>query len=96
MKTLIVMMIAMICGAHAIGATKGYSQTEDYAGCNGIQNSDKKLYCQAMDANKAEFCTRIGNNDLQNKCLAKVNNDVKFCKRISDEKKRKNCEQYIQ
>lgn len=96
MKTLVTLMVAMIFCAHAISATKGYSQTEDYAGCSGIQNSDKKLYCQAMDANKQEFCTRIGNNDLQNKCMAKVLNDIKYCKRISDEKKRKNCEQYIQ
>lgn len=94
MKTFIT-LIMMTCCLTALAATKGYSQTEDYAGCSGIQDSDKKLYCQAMDANKQEFCTRIGNNDLQNKCLAKVNNDVKYCKRISDEKKRKNCEQYI-
>ena len=94
MKNLLAMIVLTFC-AQAMSATKGYSQTEDYAGCSGIQNSDKKLYCQAMDSNKQEFCTRIGNNDLQNKCMAKVNNDVKYCKRISDEKKRINCEQYI-
>ena len=95
MKYLVALIALTLCTQTMAATTKGYSQTEDYAGCNGIQDKDKKAYCQAIDANKQEFCTRIGNNDLQNKCMAKVNNDVKYCKRISDEKKRKNCEQYL-
>ena len=90
-----IFLIVLMLTLNATAATKDYAQTEAYEGCNGIKDADKKLYCQAIDANKADICTRIGNNDLQNKCLAKTNNDVKYCKRISDEKKKKTCEQYI-
>lgn len=92
---LILALLLTIFTTSTFAVTKGYEQRQDYEGCNGIVDKDKRLYCQAMDANKEEFCKRIGNNDLQNKCLAKINNDEKFCKRISEEKKRKNCEQYI-
>ena len=54
MKNLLALIVLTFC-AQAMSATKGYSQTEDYAGCSGIQNSDKKLYCQAMDSNKQEL-----------------------------------------
>jgi hypothetical protein len=90
---LILLLVALNASAATTGS--GYSQKEDYAGCNGIVDKDKKAYCQAMDANNADLCSRIGNSDLQNRCLAKTNNDVKYCKRISDDKKKKTCEQYI-
>jgi hypothetical protein len=92
MRICLILLMSII---NATAATKDYSQKEAYEGCNGIADKDKKAYCQAMDANNADLCTRIGNNDLQNKCLAKTNNDVKYCKRISDDKKKKTCEQYI-
>lgn len=79
--------------AHALPNANIHRVT--YEGCNSIKDSDKKAYCQAIDANKAGLCSKIGNSDLQNKCLAKTNNDAKFCKRINDERKRISCEQYI-
>lgn len=93
MRYILTLVLFITLGAHA--GPKDYVQKEAYEGCNGIKDSDKKAYCFAMDANKADLCNKIGNSDLQNRCLAKINNDVKFCKRINDERKRTTCEQYI-
>lgn len=93
MRYILTLLLFITLGANA--AQKDYVQKEAYEGCNGIKDNDKKAYCFAMDANKADLCNKIGNSDLQNRCLAKINNDVKFCKRINDEKKRTTCEQYI-
>lgn len=93
MRYILTLLLFITMSAPA--AQKDYVQKEAYEGCNGIKDNDKKAYCFAMDANKAELCNKIGNSDLQNRCLAKINNDVKFCKRINDEKKRITCQQYI-
>lgn len=93
MRFILTLLIFVCVGANA--GPKDYAQKESYEGCNGIKDNDKKAYCFALDANKADLCNKIGNSDLQNKCLAKINNDAKFCKRINDEKKRKSCQQYI-
>lgn len=93
MRYILPLLLCITLSANA--AQKDYVQKEAYEGCNGIKDSDKKAYCIAIDANKADLCNKIGNSDLQNRCLAKINNDVKFCKRINDEKKRTTCTQYI-
>jgi len=93
MKFVLPLLLMFIVNAHAL--PQEHIRRVTYEGCNSIKDPDKKAYCQAIDANKANLCSKIGNGDLQNKCLAKTNNDAKFCKRINDEKKRKNCELYI-
>jgi hypothetical protein len=48
MKHLVALIVLTLC-TQVMGAnTKGYTQSEDYAGCNGIQDKDKKSYCQAI------------------------------------------------
>lgn len=93
MKIILTAFLMVAMNANALPNAHIHKVT--YEGCNSIKDTDKKAYCQAIDANKANLCSKIGNSDLQNKCLAKTNNDAKFCKRINDERKRKSCEQYI-
>jgi hypothetical protein len=68
---------------------------EEYEGCEGIQDADRKAYCLAIDKGDAGLCKKIGNNDRRQLCLAKLENSEKQCERISDNKTRQRCLQSI-
>ena len=74
---------------------QGYKQKEDYEGCAGIVDKDKKLYCEAVDSGKDSFCKKISNSDQKNMCLGKVNNDKAACESISNAKLKTRCIQYL-
>jgi hypothetical protein len=68
---------------------------EEYEGCNGIQDPDRKAYCLAIDQGDAGLCKKISNNDRRQLCLAKLENSAKQCERISDNKTKQRCHQSI-
>ena len=68
---------------------------EEYEGCDGIQDADRKAYCVAVDRGDAGLCKKIGNNDRRQLCLAKLENSAKQCERISDNKTKQRCHQSI-
>ena len=68
---------------------------EEYEGCDGIQDADRKAYCVAVDKGDADLCKKIGNNDRRQLCLAKLENSAKQCERISDNKTKQRCHQSI-
>ncbi|MEY2658510.1 MAG: hypothetical protein EB096_11255 [Betaproteobacteria bacterium] len=68
---------------------------EDYEGCDGIQDADRKAYCKAIDKGDAGLCKKISNNDRRQLCLAKLENSAKQCERISDNKTKQRCLQSI-
>lgn len=74
---------------------QGYKQKEDYEGCGGIVDKDKKLYCEAVDSGKDSFCKSISSADLKNMCYGKVNNDEQACEKISNAKQKTRCKQYL-
>ena len=74
---------------------QGYKQKEDYEGCGGIVDKDKKLYCEAVDSGKDSFCKKISLADLKYMCYGKVNNDAESCEKISNAKQKTRCMQYL-
>lgn len=93
MKSMTTVLIVMLTGQLA-WAQKPKPQ-EDYAGCDGIQDADRKAYCLAIDKGDAGLCKKIGNNDRRQLCLAKLENSEKHCERISDNKTKLRCLQSI-
>ncbi len=93
MKPLITILILLLT-SHLAWAQKP-KVNEDYAGCDGIQDADRKAYCLAIDKGDAALCKKIGNNDRRLLCLAKLENSAKQCERISDNKTRQRCLQSI-
>ena len=68
---------------------------EEYEGCDGIQDADRRAYCVAVDKGDSALCKKIGNNDRRQLCLAKLENSAKHCERISDKKTQTRCLQSI-
>lgn len=93
MKLLTTLLILLLTG-HLAWAQKPKAK-EDYEGCDGIQDADRKAYCLAIDKGDAALCKKIGNNDRRQLCLAKLENSEKQCERISDNKTKQRCLQSI-
>jgi hypothetical protein len=93
MKPVITALILLLT-CHLAWAQKPKGK-EDYAGCDGIQDADRKAYCMAIDKGDASLCKKIGNNDRRLLCLAKLENSEKQCERIADNKTRQRCIQSI-
>ena len=93
MKSLYTVLILLLTCQRA-WAQKPKPQA-DYAGCDGIQDADRKAYCMAIDKGDASLCKKIGNNDRRQLCLAKLENSAKQCERISDKKTQQRCLQSI-
>lgn len=93
MKPLSALLILMLI-SHVAWAQKTKPK-EEYEGCNGIQDADRKQYCLAIDQGDASLCKKIGNNDRRQLCLAKLENSAKQCERISDNKTKQRCLQSI-
>jgi hypothetical protein len=86
--------LILLLSCHVALAQKAKPK-EDYEGCQGIQDPDRKTYCLAIDQGDASLCKKIGNNDRRQLCLAKLENSAKQCDRISDNKTRQRCHQSI-
>jgi len=94
-KLLILCLLFSTSLVFAQAYKQGYKQKEDYEGCGGIVDKDKKLYCEAVDSGKDSFCKKISNSDQKNMCLGKVNNDKAACESISNAKLKTRCIQYL-
>jgi hypothetical protein len=93
MKRLLTAYALLMCCALAL-AQKPKAK-EEYEGCDGIQDKDRKSYCIAVDKGDSALCKKIGNNDRRQLCLAKLENSEKHCERITDAKTKKRCQQSI-
>lgn len=93
MKTLTAVLILLL-SCHLAFAQKAKSK-EEYEGCDGIQDPDRKAYCVAVDKGDASLCKKISNNDRRQLCLAKMENSAQQCERISDNKTKQRCLQSI-
>lgn len=91
MKQLLSAGLLIACCASALAQ----KPKEEYAGCEGIQDKDRKSYCIAIDKGDPALCRQIGNSDRRQLCLAKLENSAKQCDRISDNKNKQRCLQSI-